>query len=81
MHLMRQMPSTILYDDTKRNKEIRKAAKDVIASTFDMKEFENDVKQFEKEERLRRINNDSKTREYEYDWSTLDYRKVKAGAE
>ena len=67
MHLMRQMPSTILYDDTKRNKEIRKSTKDVIASTFDMKEFENDVKQFEKEERLRRINNDSKTREYEYD--------------
>ena len=65
----------------KEIKKFVKSAKDVIASTFDMKEFENDVKQFEKEERLRRINNDSKTREYEYDWSTLDYRKVKAGVE
>ena len=43
-HLMRQMPSEILYDDMKRNKEFRKATKDIIASTFDIKQFEKDLR-------------------------------------
>lgn len=40
-HKMRQMPDVILYDDGKRNEEIRKAIKDIIASSFDIRQFEN----------------------------------------
>jgi hypothetical protein len=56
--MMRQMPDVILYDEHKRKEEIRKTVKDIIASTFD-------TKQFEKEQ----ASNSKK-----YDWQALDYR-------
>ena len=57
-HMMRQMPDVILYDDDKRNEEIRKAIKDIIASSFD-------IRQFEKEQ----VRNSKK-----HDWESLEYR-------
>ena len=48
----------ILYDDDKRNEEIRKAIKDIIASSFD-------IRQFEKEQ----VRNSKKC-----DWQSLEYR-------
>jgi hypothetical protein len=56
-HMMRQIPDVILYDDDKRNQEIRKAIKDIIASTFDIKQFESE-----------QARNSTK-----YDWDTLQY--------
>jgi hypothetical protein len=56
-HMMRQMPDVILYDKDKRREEIRKAVKDIIASTFD-------VKQFEKEQA---------TASKKYDWESIEY--------
>jgi hypothetical protein len=43
--MMRQMPDKILYNNAKRKKEIRKAVKDIIASTFDAKQFEEQQQQ------------------------------------
>jgi hypothetical protein len=57
--MMRQMPYAIFHDNAKRNEEIRKAIKDIIASyCFDPKEFEK--------EQIK----DSK----KYDWQALEYR-------
>jgi hypothetical protein len=41
-HMMRQMPDTILYDDDKTNEEIRRAIKDIIVSSFDIRQFEKE---------------------------------------
>ena len=57
-HIMSQMPDVILYDRDKRKEEIRKTIKDVIESSFDIRQFEK--------EQVR----DSK----KYDWKALEYR-------
>jgi hypothetical protein len=57
-HMMRQMPDVVLYDNDKRNKEIRKAVKDIIASSFDAKKFETEQARNSKK----------------YDWGALEYR-------
>src|SRR4051794_6805866 len=38
-HMMRQMPDVILCDTDKRKEDIRKAIKDIIASSFDIRQF------------------------------------------
>ena len=55
---MSQMPDVILYDRDKRKEEIRKTIKDVIESSFD-------IRQFEKEQ----VRESKK-----YDWKALEYR-------